>query len=47
MRIVIIGGGIGGLSCAIGLKNGGHDVTVLEKASEMVTVRKLDHHRAW
>jgi 2-polyprenyl-6-methoxyphenol hydroxylase-like FAD-dependent oxidoreductase len=31
MQIVVIGGGIGGLACAIGLRNGGHDVTVLEK----------------
>jgi len=35
MQIVIIGGGIGGLACAIGLRNGGHEVTVLEKVPVM------------
>lgn len=30
-RIVIVGGGLGGLSAAISLASQGHDVTVLEK----------------
>jgi 2-polyprenyl-6-methoxyphenol hydroxylase-like FAD-dependent oxidoreductase len=38
MQIIVIGGGIGGLACAIGLKNGGHEVTVLEKVPVMAEV---------
>jgi salicylate hydroxylase len=34
-RILIAGGGIGGLAAALGLANGGRDVTVLEKAARL------------
>ena len=35
MRIGICGGGIGGLSAAIGLTSLGHDVEVFERAPEL------------
>ncbi len=34
LKILIIGGGIGGLTSAIALRRGGHDVTVIEKDPE-------------
>jgi 2-polyprenyl-6-methoxyphenol hydroxylase-like FAD-dependent oxidoreductase len=35
LRIMIVGGGIGGLNAAIALRNDGHDVVVLERAPHM------------
>src|SRR5690242_8018528 len=35
MRIIIVGGGIGGLSAAIALRRGGHDPVVLERAPRL------------
>lgn len=35
MRAIVIGSGIGGLSCALGLRKVGIDVTVYERASEL------------
>ncbi len=35
MDIAVIGGGIGGLGCAIALRRAGHDVTVTEQASRI------------
>lgn len=38
MNIVIAGGGIGGLAAAIALRQSGHEVTVIEKASRFARV---------
>ena len=32
MRAIVVGGGIGGLSAAIGLRGAGHEPVVLERA---------------
>jgi NADPH-dependent 2,4-dienoyl-CoA reductase/sulfur reductase-like enzyme len=39
LRIVIVGAGIGGLSCAIVCRKQGMDVVVLEKAEKLTPVR--------
>jgi salicylate hydroxylase len=39
LRIVIVGAGIGGLSCAIVSRKQGLDVVVLEKAEKLTPVR--------
>lgn len=44
-RAVVVGGGVGGLACAIRLCGAGHDVTVLERSAELggkLTVREHD-----
>lgn len=38
MRVVVVGGGIGGLAAALALRNTGHEVTVLERASQIAEV---------
>ncbi|MEV0184216.1 FAD-dependent monooxygenase [Streptomyces sp. NPDC050625] len=38
MQIVVVGGGIGGLAAALGLRRAGHRVTVLERAREIAEV---------
>lgn len=35
MRVVVVGAGIGGLSVAVGLRHGGHEVIVLERAPRL------------
>jgi 2-polyprenyl-6-methoxyphenol hydroxylase-like FAD-dependent oxidoreductase len=37
-RLLIAGGGIGGLSIAIALRNRGHDVTILERATQLTAI---------
>lgn len=37
-HIIIIGGGLAGLATALGLRNGGHEVTVLERVPEFSKV---------
>lgn len=34
LKVVVIGAGIGGLTVAVGLRQDGHEVTVLEQANE-------------
>lgn len=38
MKVAIAGGGIGGLTCALALQRGGHEVTVYEAAPEITPV---------
>ena len=39
LKVVIVGAGIGGLSCAIVSRKKGLDVVVLEKAEKLTPVR--------
>lgn len=38
LRVVIVGGGIGGFAAAIALAKDGHDITLLEGAAEFTEV---------
>ena len=40
MKIIIIGGGLSGLACALSCKQQGLEVTLLEQAPEIVEVRR-------
>jgi salicylate hydroxylase len=35
LRVIIVGGGLGGLACAIALARRGHTITVLEQATQL------------
>jgi len=41
LKIIIIGAGPGGLAAAIATKREGHDVTILERAPELIEVQIL------
>ena len=41
LKVVVIGAGIGGLTVAVGLRQDGHEVTVLEQASEFGEVSDI------
>jgi hypothetical protein len=41
LRVIVVGGGLGGLACAIALSRRGHTVTVLEQAVQLGEVRSL------
>ena len=38
MRIVVVGAGVGGLTCAIALRDAGFDVEVVERAANLAEV---------
>ncbi len=38
MKVLVVGGGIGGLTCALALGRAGHDVTVLEREAQLAPV---------
>ncbi len=42
LRVIIVGAGLGGLSCAIALARRGHTITVLEQASQLGEVDLQD-----
>jgi succinate dehydrogenase/fumarate reductase flavoprotein subunit len=46
-RVIVIGGGIGGLTAAIALLNRGIDVDVDEQAPKLAKWAPATHHGAW
>lgn len=40
MKVVIIGAGLGGLACALACRREGIEVVVLERASDILPVRR-------
>lgn len=47
MHVVIVGGGLGGLSCAIGLRRHSIEATIVEKDAKLTEVRANGHHQHW
>jgi salicylate hydroxylase len=45
IRVVIVGAGLGGLSCAIACRREGLDVLLLEKAQAITAVRRNQPQR--
>lgn len=41
LRIIVVGAGLGGLACAIALARRGHEMIVLEQATELGEVREV------
>lgn len=39
LKVIVVGGGIGGLSTALALATDGHEVTILESVKDFLEVR--------
>ena len=43
LRVVIVGAGLGGLTCAVSCRQNGLDVVVLERAAQITSVSRLSN----